>query len=111
MTANTNRLLERSAPLPAIGRTGDADHTETMIFRVAAGVAHDDHMVAGLQRVTRHALTSELTACAPLHRVALHFALGILGFHLDERMRVAEQELNQLPFDFLGLIFEISCCE
>src|SRR5665213_1370625 len=106
-----NRLLEASAPLPAIGRTGNVDHAETMVFRVAARVANDDHVIAGLQGIARHALPSQLSACAPLYGIALHHTGFILGFHLNEGMRIAEQKLYEFTFDLWGLIFKIRSCK
>src|SRR5437016_5321964 len=64
-------------------------------------------MVAGLQRFTRHALTAERAAATPVNGVANRFAFFILAFDMDERMRIAEQELNQVAFDRLLLVFKI----
>src|SRR5215831_2843045 len=100
-------LVERPAPLPAVGRPGDGAHPQSVIFRVAARVPRDDHVVARLQRLARHALAVELQARAPLHRIPHGVALRIFPFHVHERVRIAEQELHQVAFDRLGLVFEV----
>ena len=78
-----------------------------VVFGVAARVAHDDHVVARLQGFAGDALTAQLAAGAPLNRPALHDALVVRTFHVDEGVRVPIQELNQVSFDFLGLVLEI----
>src|ERR1019366_1098199 len=85
-------LVEGTAPLPAIRRTGDIHHTQTVIFGVAARVANDDHVVARLQSLAGNALTAELAACAPFNGPALHHALVVRRFDVDEGVRVAIQE-------------------
>src|SRR6266849_9870833 len=102
-----NCLVERAAPLPSIRGACDVHHPKPVIVGVASGVAHDDHMVARFQRFARDALTSQLSAGAPLNRPTLHDALVVRTFHMDEGMRVPIQELHQVSFDFLGLVLEV----
>jgi len=70
-------------------------------------IADDDDMITGLQRFASDALAAQLSATAPFDSVADGFALLILAFHMDERMRVPEQELNQIALDCLLLVFEV----
>src|SRR5258708_3779162 len=77
--------VERPAPFPAVGRPGDGAHPQPVIFRVAARVSGDDHVVAGLQRFARHALPIELQAGAPLDGEAHGVALRVLALDVDER--------------------------
>src|SRR5437868_10735341 len=95
-------LVERAAPLPSIRGACDVDHAKAVIVGVASRVADDDHMIARLQRFARDTLASQLPARAQFDRVALHDALLIRGFDVNEGMRVAIQELNQISLDLLG---------
>src|SRR5207237_5755187 len=102
------RLVESPAPLPAIGRARDIDHSQTMIFGCAPRVAHDDHVLADFDRIARDALPAKLSAAAPLYAPAKHLTgLRILGFQGDEGMRIPEQELRHVSLEGHRLIFEI----
>src|SRR5438128_802959 len=96
-----------SAPSESVGRTLQANHAQAMIFRIPAGVSNDDNVVAGSQRFTRDALTAELSASAPFHGVSSDLALRVLHFNVDKRMRIAEQELNQVAFDSFLLVLKV----
>src|SRR5262245_7726975 len=82
-----------------------------MIVRITAGVAHDDDMIARLQGLSSNALAAELAGAAPFNGVPDGLTLLIFAFHVDERVRIAEQELNQIAFHGLLFIFEIRCRE
>src|SRR6516164_5248890 len=58
-------LARTTAPAKSVGRPLDGDHTDSMVFRSPARISGDDDDVAGLQRFTRNALSSELTGSAP----------------------------------------------
>src|SRR5437016_346933 len=87
------------APGPPVGSALQADHAQTVIVRIAARIAHDDDMITGLQGFPRNALAPQLPASAPFNGVANRFAFIVLTFDVDERMRIAEQELNQVALD------------
>src|SRR5215831_10452905 len=78
-----------------------------MIFRITAGVAHDHQMVAGFQGFPRDSLTRQRAAATPLDGVLDSLALIVLAFDMDERMWVAEYELDQITFDRLLLVFKV----
>ena len=82
-----------------------------MVVGIASRIANDDDMIARLQRLARDALTAECSAAAPFDGIANGLALFILAFNVDERMRIAEQELNEVALDRLLLVFEIRCRE
>src|SRR5207237_7558916 len=83
-------------------------HAKTMIIRIPARVPDDDDVVAGFQRFASDALTSKLAASAPFDRPTDGFAFLVLALDVDERMRIAEQELNQIAFNCLLLVFKVS---
>src|SRR5580692_4847856 len=99
-------LLDYTTPAEAIGRPLDAAHADAVIFRIAARVAGDDDVIAGLQGVAGDAFTAQLAAAAPFHRPSFHVALVVGGFDVDERMRIAEHELDQSAFDRDVLVFK-----
>src|SRR3954470_3697324 len=88
-------LVERSAPLPAVGRPGDRAHPQAMIFGVAARVARDDDVVARFERFAGDTLAVQLQAGTPFDRVPHHLSLRVFAFDVHERMRVTEEELHQ----------------
>src|SRR6185295_9664208 len=53
----------------------------------------------------------ELTARAPLNGPALHLAVLVRRFDVHERVRVAEEELHQIPLNRHRLILEVGCRE
>src|SRR5262245_46351662 len=63
------------APTEAVLRAVQRDHADAVVGRVAAGRTADDHVVAGLQRLSGYTLASELASTAPLHGVAHHRAV------------------------------------
>src|ERR1700691_6011786 len=58
-------------------RPRDALHADAVVIRVASRVAFDDHVIAGLQRFTGHAIAAQLAAGAPFHRPSLHLTFVI----------------------------------
>jgi hypothetical protein len=60
-----------------------------------------------VQRFSRHALAIELAAGAPLNGPALNLAVLVWSLDVHERVRVSEEELNEVPFDRRRLIFEV----
>src|SRR2546422_10378311 len=91
LVGEVSRLVEGPAPLPAVGWPGDGAHPQPVIFRIAARVARDDHVVARLQRLARHALPIQLQARAPLDRIPDRLALRVLALDMDGRVRGAER--------------------
>src|SRR5580658_635160 len=102
------KLLNDAFPVPAARWAGDALHANAMVIGVAARVALDFDNVTRLQRFTSDAVAAQLAAGAPFHCPDLHLALVIRRFDVHERMRVAIQELYQLPLDGDRLILKIS---
>src|SRR5207247_4601799 len=92
----STRHARTTAPGPTIGGPLQSKHAKTMIIRIPPGVTNDDDVVAGFQRFASDALTPKLAAAAPFDSPSNGFALLVLAFHVDERMWIAEQELNQL---------------
>src|SRR6266705_2550162 len=78
-----------------------------MILRAAAGVTDDDQMIAWLQGFSCDTLLVELSAAAPFDGILNGFTFFVLALDMNERMRVAEYELNQITLDRLLLIFEV----
>src|SRR5438034_4030603 len=101
------RLARTTAPGPTIGGPLQTNHAKTMIIRIPSGVANDDDVVAGFQRFAGDALTPKLAAAAPFDSPSNGFSLLIFAFHMHERMWIAEQELNQIAFNRLLLVFEV----
>ena len=78
-----------------------------MVSRVPARIAGHNDVVPGVQRFSRHALAIELAAGAPLNGPALNLAILVRSLDVYERVRVSEEELNEVPFDRRRLIFEV----
>src|SRR5206468_11839572 len=78
-----------------------------MISRVAPRVSRHDDVIARMQRFARNTLTIQLAAGAPLDRPALSLAVLVRGFHVNKRVRVAEQELYQVSFNRDRLVLEV----
>src|SRR5690554_5063850 len=87
------------APAEAVRKTQQTAHSDAMILGVAAGVAGDDHAIAGLQRVAADAVTRELARASPFDAPAMHLAVLVRRHHVHPRMRIAERELHELAFD------------
>src|SRR5262249_23766380 len=100
-----------SAPGVAVCWTLQPDHTQPMIFGIPAGVSDNDHMITDLQRVAGDALTSELTAASPLHRITDKLTVRLLHFKMNKRMGIPEQKLNQITLDLFLFVFKIRCCK
>lgn len=92
-------------------RSLQAQHAQAMVFRIAARVTNNDHMIAGSQCVARNALPSQLSAAAPFDGPAHYFAFFVFVFNLNIRMRIPEHELNDVPFNGLLFVLEVRCCE
>src|SRR5215813_10255880 len=82
-----------------------------MIFGIPAGISDDDHMIADLQSVAGHALTSQLTAASPLYGKTDNLTVRLFHLKMNKRMGIPEQELNQIAFDLFLFVFEISRCK
>jgi hypothetical protein len=106
-----NVLLNYATPSEAVRRALDAAHANAVIFRVAAGVASDDDVIAGFQRIPRYTFTAQLTAAAPFDRPSFGVALIVWSLDMHKGVRVPEHKLNQLAFDGNGLVFEVSSSE
>src|SRR5436190_1528713 len=76
------------------------------IVHATSGIAGDDNFIAGLQRRSRYTLTAQRSGPTPFDRPALQDALGIGSFNVNESVRIAEIELDDLArqFDFLGAV-------
>ncbi len=79
-----------------------------MVRRIAARIAGDDDMIPGLQCLAGDILLAQEGPTAPLHGPPLSVPVGILNAYLNERMRILEQERDQVPFDRHGVVDEIS---
>ena len=94
---------------PRVEAMPNARHAKMLrvILGVASRISGDDHVVAGLQRLARHALSAELESSAPFDGVADRVALLVFPFDVHERVRVAKQELHQVAFDLRRLVLEV----
>src|SRR5687767_5757016 len=95
------------APAESVARAMQRQHPHLMVFRLPCRVARDDDVVANLQRVSGHTLGSELAGTAPLDRIAHDLAVLFFHVHVHPRMRVAEQELNDVALDGDVLVFKV----
>jgi len=102
-----NSLIERAAPLPAVGRTREIHHAQSMLFGNPARLADYDHTITRLERVPIYTLAAQESASTPLDIPYLHRPFFIGSFHVQERVWIAEEKLNDLPFDLLSLTFQI----
>ena len=75
-----------------------------MVGRIAAGIAADDHVVAGLECVLLNALTAQLAGSAPLSGPDNGLPLLVGGFHQNNGMRIAEEKLNNPAFNLDRLL-------
>jgi hypothetical protein len=91
--------LALEAPAEAVRRPQQAAHADAVIDRIAARVARDDDLVAGLQRVARDALARQRAGSAPFDAPALHLPFFVRRHHVYPRVRIAEHELHELAFD------------
>ena len=65
------------------------------------------HDVADVQCLVRDALVCERPGAAPLDGPTMHLAFLVRHLDVHERVRIAEQELQQLALDLDRAIFEI----
>src|SRR4029453_1391092 len=100
-------LVERAAPLPAVGRTRNRLHPQSVVSGVPARIAGHNDVVPGVQGFSRDALAIELSAAPPFNGPALNLAVLVRSLDVHERVRVSEEELNEVPFDRHRLIFEV----
>ena len=82
-----------------------------MLFRVAARIAGDDDVIAPFQCVAGYILSAQFPSAASLNFPSLHDALCIRGIDLNERMRIAELELDDRSFNLDCLVFVVCCGE
>jgi hypothetical protein len=78
-----------------------------MIGCVLARVSSDDDSVARLEGHRRHALVIELTHCFPLDGPALHLPIRVGRHDLQQRVRIAIDELHQLALDGQLFVFHV----
>src|SRR5437899_10857224 len=97
-------LVERAAPLPAVGRTREIHHAQSMLFGNPARLADYDHTITRLERVPIYTLAAQGSASTPLDIPYLHRPFFDASFHVQERVWIAEVILNDFHFDFLSLI-------
>src|SRR5579872_3013658 len=89
-----NRVTGIIAPAEAIGFAMQRLQRAAMIRGRARRINRHDHFIAHLQRVALDALLSQLPRRAPFERPALHHALFIRRFDLQEGVRIAEQKVD-----------------
>jgi len=78
-----------------------------MLFGNPARLADYDHTITRLERVPIYTLAAQESASTPLDIPYLHRPFFIGSFHVQERVWIAEEKLNDLPFDLLSLTFQI----
>src|SRR5436309_13851483 len=78
-----------------------------MLFGNPAWLPDHNHTIARLESIPRHTLAAQYSASTPFDIPYLHVSLFIGSFHVQERVWIAEQKLNDFPFDLLGLPFQI----
>ena len=75
-----------------------------MVGGGARRVHGDGDFFTGLERIALDVLLTQRAGAAPFKRPALHHAFVIGSFHLEEGVRVAQQQLNDLAFQRDGLV-------
>jgi hypothetical protein len=85
----------------------DADHPQTVIFRVATRIAHNNDVVTSFECFRCYTDHSKLNAATPLNRPANHLATLIRPRDLYKRMRIAEQESDHIALDRHLLVSEV----
>src|SRR5579863_905648 len=78
-----------------------------MILGVAPRRANYDDMIARTQGVALHTGVCELRSSAPLRRPSDRLPRGFFRLQLQERMRIAVQELHDVSLDRYSLISEV----
>ena len=66
-------------------------------------------MIPRLQGVFAHTLPLQLRPCTPFHRPSLDLPVFVRSQDEQERMRVIEQKLLDVPFNRLRLVREVGC--
>src|SRR5437868_1882143 len=108
VSGNLFELFARlRAPGETIGDSPQPHHPQPMIFGIAARVAYDNQMITGFQGFPCDTLLAKQSTAAPFDRVLDLFAFVVLALDMDERMRIAEDELNEITLDRLLLVFEV----
>jgi len=95
------------APGEAVFGSLQRHHSNAMVGGISAGRAADDHDVACFQRLARNAGVVQLPGAAPFDVVDRDAPVLLFHVHMYERMRIAEDELNDFAFDGLRLRLEI----
>src|SRR5688572_2391569 len=85
-----------ATPRPAVRRTLDALEVNLVFGWIAPGAAGDDHHVARLDGVLRHALSGQTARTGELRGVVPHRPAFVLRVEHEDRVRVAELELRDL---------------
>jgi hypothetical protein len=82
-----------------------------MLFGNPARLADHDHTVTRLERVPSYTLAAQESASTPFDIPYLHRPFFIGSLHVQERVWIAEEKLNDFPFDLLSLTFQIGRSE
>jgi len=101
-------LLDVLAAFPSVRRARDAAHKEAVVEIIAAGIAFDDDVIAGLDGVFGDAAGFQAPDRGPLDfPLGSLSGLGILGFQVDDGVGVAVGEVQHFAFQVDVLIREI----
>jgi len=101
-------LFNIFAALPTVRRTLYTAHEEAMVEMIAAGIAFDDDMIAGLNRVLCDTALLEAADGSPLYFPFDELArLRVFGLQLHERVGTAVGELQYLALEMDALVHEI----
>jgi hypothetical protein len=87
-------------------RTTEREQADAMIFGVPSGASRDDDVIAGFERLAID-FASQLRRCGPLDDVSRFRPVLLRNIDVDERMRVAEDKLNELAFDGDRLVLDV----
>src|SRR5690606_14036906 len=104
---SVERFAGPAAPVEAVRVPAQVQHPDAVVVRVASRVPRDGDDVARPQRLARDALARELPRAAPFDGPSPQLAVLVRRFDVHERMRVAEQELQELALDLDRAILEI----
>ena len=91
--------LVTALPFPFVGGAGDFCDAHAVIGGVAAGVAAENEVVAGFERIPFDSLPAELAGGAPLGSPGDGLSVFTGNVEQDSRMRVAEEEFHDLTLD------------
>src|SRR5947207_13856736 len=70
-------------------------------------LADYDHTITRLERLPIYTLAAQESASTPLDIPYLHRPFFIGSFHVQERVWIAEEKVNDFPFGLLSLTFQI----